>query len=110
MKFRADRQFIEKIDEPICGELSIRAQLQEFLSEDLELFTQMLDSELDEEFEFYGAKTIDYSESADIELDENVAPLIEYVISQKAMTEDQALTLILDVIEVYLINGHRMCS
>lgn len=110
MKYRADKKLVEKIDTPIWGALTVRIKLHEFLEKDTEILYDLINSEFDDEFDLYGKKVIEYAESVDVELDEAVSTLIEYVQSKTDMERQQALTLILDIIEVFLINGKRMCG
>ncbi len=111
-KYFAERSLVKEIDDKIWHDLTIRTQLESFISidADTEFFFEMLEDEFDEEFETYGGQTIQYDEIEEVFLKEGADKFIKFVMSKREMTKDQALTLILDVIKIYLINGKRFCN
>ena len=110
MIFKADKGLVDRVDNVIWEGVSIRSQLEYFVCSDKDVLIEMLDNEFDEEFEVFAGEVIKYAENTEVDLSENVIEFINYVISKKHMTKAQALTLVLDTVEVFLINAKRMTS
>ncbi|WP_143821159.1 hypothetical protein [Motiliproteus sp. MSK22-1] len=110
MIFKADKALVDRIDNVIWEGFSIRSELESFVCDDKDVLIDMLESVFDEEFEIFAGEVIQYAENTEVDLSENVNEFINYVLSKKYMTKEQALTLILDTVEVFLINAKRMTS
>jgi len=110
MKFLASKKYVEKIDEPIWKEMSIRSELVGFIQKDEALLLDMLERVLDDEFELFYGEIMSFTAESEIELIPEVEKYIEFILSKRGLTESQALTLILDIVETFIINGKRMCG
>ncbi|NNG01874.1 MAG: hypothetical protein HKM93_20980 [Desulfobacteraceae bacterium] len=109
MRYKADRELILKIDDKIWDDMSIRSELESLITNDTDMFYEILNRQFDEEFDIFGGQIIEYKENIEVDLDDQVQQFINHVISIREMTQEQALTLILDVVETFILNGKRMC-